>query len=99
MTPAEQAIHDERQAKYGDFRANMAGTSQQMAGLLTQMFSTGVAKLAKDGTVTLPAWAAALFMSVALKGNRIAGGHFHGDNFDDASVYLAFVRTMQEEAK
>ena len=97
MTPKEHRIHKTRQRSYGPWKANMAGTSQQMAGLLTQMFSAGAARIDADGIVTLPPWAAPLFMAVAVKGNRIASGNFHADNFDDERVYLRMVEDMQRE--
>lgn len=96
MSPEQKAIHDTRQSDYGPWRANMTGTSQQIAGMLTQMLSTGAAKI-QNGAITLPPWAAPLFMT-AVKSNRIASGHYKQDNADDAAIYAEFVMTMQREA-
>ena len=95
MTPQEQAIHETRQSVYGPWYENMAGTSQQLSGLITQMLSNGAATYT-DGKFTLPDWAAALFMATAYKGNRIASGNFHADNFIDCAVYADMVKQMQK---
>ncbi len=90
MTPAEQAIHDERQAKYGPWRDNMAGTSSQIDGLVQNYNATNPGE-------PLPEWFAPLVMC-AVKLNRISSGNFHQDNFDDLRVYLSFVERTQRDA-
>lgn len=85
--PKLARIHADRQSKYGPWRDNMEGTSEQLQGLLRNWQASNPGK-------PLPAWWTPL-MQVATKLNRIASGHYHGDNFDDSRVYLAFVEAMQ----
>lgn len=97
-------VHRERGAVYGDYRANMTGTSQQIAGLLTQMLAAGGMTVTRDGkpvdlrgcVVHLPAWAAPLIMG-AVKLNRMASGVAHEDNVTDAVNYMRFALGMQAE--
>jgi hypothetical protein len=96
MDEKHKAIHDERQQTYGKWRLNMAGTSQQLSGMLTQMLATGAARY-ENGKMTLPDWAAPLFMK-AIKSNRMASGYFKQDNYDDDAIYGDFVAVMQREA-
>ena len=85
-----KALHHERQSSYGDWRANMHGTSEQMQGLLRQWVSNNPGK-------PLPPWWCPL-MQVVVKLNRIASGNFKQDNFDDLRVYLDFVEQLQSQA-
>lgn len=82
------ALSSERQSVYGPWRQNMAGTSLQLDGLLSQY-------RANNPHDPLPTWWAPLCM-VAVKLNRIASGNYHADNFDDLRVYLNFVEEMQK---
>jgi hypothetical protein len=90
--------HDEivqqRSGVYGPPHANMAGTSQQIAGLLTQMHANGGMTIDASGQVSLANWAAALLM-VAVKLNRAASGVHHEDSLTDAVNYWRFVLEMQ----
>jgi hypothetical protein len=89
----------ERSAKYGPPHPNMAGTSQQIAGLLTQMLSNGQMRLVDCGSyqrVELSDWAAALFMAT-VKIDRMGTGVAHADNIVDAMNYLQFALEMQKE--
>ena len=95
-TPDEE-IQKTREATYGAWRANMAGTSQQIAGLLTQMLSNGQMTVSPTGVVSLPSWATPAFMAI-VKLNRIGSGVPHADNFADARVYMQFTEEMQKEA-
>ena len=96
MTPQEQAIHTERQEVYGPWAQNMIGTSQQIAGLLTQMYANGHMLIDKEGIVSISPWAAPLFM-LAFKSNRMASGNHHADNFVDLKVYAEMVERFQRE--
>ena len=89
-------IQTERGKTYGPWRQNMTGTSQQIAGLLTQMYACGQIQVDADGIFTIPDWTAPMILALAVKGNRIASGHFLPDNYDDAEVYLRFVKEMQQ---
>lgn len=85
--PKLARIHADRQSKYGPWRDNMEGTSEQLQGLLRNWTASNPGR-------PLPPWWTPL-MQVATKLNRIASGHYHDDNFDDSRVYLAFVEAMQ----
>lgn len=87
MTPAEKAIHDSRQAVYGEAKTNMRGTSKQIEGLFINWQNNNPDK-------PLPEWFAPLVMC-AVKMNRIASGNYTEDNFTDLRVYLTFVEEMQ----
>lgn len=87
MNPQEQAIHADRQSTYGDWEANMRGTSEQISGLLRNYESMNPGE-------PLPGWWAPLVM-VAVKLNRIASGVYHADSFTDLRVYLSFIEWMQ----
>ena len=93
--------HDEivqqRSGVYGPPHANMAGTSQQIAGLLTQMLANGSMRLVDCGSyqrVELSDWAAPLIMD-AVKLNRAASGVHHEDSLTDAVNYWRFAMEMQ----
>lgn len=90
-----EEIVAERSAKYGPPHPNMAGTSQQIAGLLTQMLANGGMRINSRGQVILDDWAAALLM-VAVKLNRAGSGVAHADNLIDAANYWRFALEMQE---
>ena len=97
---ADEEIQKTREATYGSPFPNMAGTSQQIAGLLTQMLANGSMRLVDSGghqRVELSDWAAPLFM-VVVKLNRMGSGVPHEDNATDARVYMQFVQEMQKEA-
>lgn len=98
MKAGLKRLHRCRQSVYGPWVTNMAGTSQQLAGLLTQMLACGAARIDGGGVVHLPDWAAPLFMT-AVKLNRIAAGRFKADSFDDLLVYLDFVRVLQKKRR
>lgn len=90
--------HETQQAResvYGDFTRNMTGTSQQIAGVLTQMYANGQMTISKSGRVDLPEWFAPLIMGLCVKGNRMASGNHHEDNFVDARIYLDKAAEMQ----
>ncbi len=88
-------IKHDRRATYGDYKPNMTGTTQQLEGLLTQAFACRSATFDEHGAVRLPPWFAPLFLGCCVKGNRMASGVPHADNFDDAAVYFGMVRDMQ----
>ncbi len=88
-----QKIQDSRESVYGHWRANMAGTSWVMCGLLQNL---NACQSEENEDTEIPDWWAPLMM-VAVKLNRIASGNFKQDNFDDLKVYLSFVETMQKE--
>jgi hypothetical protein len=94
---ADEEIQKTREATYGSPFPNMAGTSQQIAGLLTQMLANGAMKIDPSGQVSLANWAAPLFM-VVVKLNRMGSGVPHEDNATDARVYMQFVQEMQKAA-
>jgi hypothetical protein len=89
-------IVTERSAKYGPPHPNMAGTSQQIAGLLTQMLANGGMMILPSGQVILDDWAAPLIMAI-VKINRMGTGKAHEDNVIDAMNYLGFALEMQKE--
>jgi hypothetical protein len=93
--PSAEEVQKDRQSVYGNPYHNMAGTSQQIAGILTQMLANGQMKIDAHGIVSLPGWAAPLLMA-AVKINRAASGVPHDDNFLDAEVYLGFAADMQK---
>jgi hypothetical protein len=82
-----KALHADRQSVYGDYRANMTGTSAQIDGMVRNWQENNPGK-------PLPSYFAALCQCV-VKLNRIASGHFKQDNFDDLRVYLSFAEEMQ----
>ena len=86
----------ERSAKYGPPHPNMAGTSQQIAGLLTQMLANGGMTILPSGQVILDDWVAPLIMA-AVKINRMGSGKAHEDNIVDAGNYLRFALEMQQK--
>jgi hypothetical protein len=96
MSPEQSTVHAQRQSVYGPFAANMAGTSQQLSGLITQMLANKQATY-EGGVFTLPPWATPLFM-VAVKLNRAASGQHHTDNGVDAGVYFDMALRMQRES-
>ena len=89
-----EEIVQQRSSVYGDPHANMTGTSQQIAGLLTQMLANGAMQILPSGQVILDDWAAPLIM-VAVKLNRAASGVHHEDNMVDAVNYWRFALEMQ----
>lgn len=80
-------LRNERESVYGPWDQNMAGTSEQLRGILRQWESCNPGK-------DVPLWFAPLAM-VAVKLNRIASGRYHADNFADLRVYLDMVEQMQ----
>ena len=90
LDPTLAALPTERQGQYGPWEANMAGTSRQIGGMLTNY-------VACNPDAPLPDWWAPLCM-VAVKLNRIASGRYKADNFDDLRVYLSFVERMQRDS-
>jgi hypothetical protein len=89
-----EEIVQQRSGVYGPPHANMAGTSQQIAGLLTQMYANGGMTIDASGQVSLANWAAPLIMA-AVKLNRAASGVHHEDSLTDAVNYWRFVLEMQ----
>lgn len=84
-----------RSGVYGDPLQNMIGTSQQIAGILTQALANGAMTIC-CGKVELQPSIAPLIM-VAVKLNRSASGIYHKDNLDDAENYWAFAQELQKE--
>jgi hypothetical protein len=93
-----EEIVQQRSTVYGDPHANMAGTSQQIAGLLTQMLANGAMRIDANGQVSLDDWAAPLIMA-AVKINRMGSGKAHEDNIVDAGNYLRFALEMQAKGE
>lgn len=88
------SIVDQRSSIYGDPLANMAGTTRQIEGILTQALANKQMCVCPDGRVCLADWIAPLIMC-AVKLNRAASGTPHQDNLQDAENYWAFALQLQ----
>ena len=98
---SDEEIQNQRESKYGPWRANMAGTTQQIAGMLTQMLNNRSMRVIDSGgyqRVELDDWAAPMLMAL-VKLNRAGSGVPHADNFVDARNYMMFAEEMQKEGQ
>ena len=89
LPPELKVLQQSRESVYGHWATNMTTTSQIIDALQTQWRANNPHK-------PLPPWWHPL-ETMAVKLNRIAGGQFRQDSFDDLRVYLSFVEAMMKE--